>query len=808
MGVLLAGYLFIPTEIKEGYHLMETPTNQPYEEIWTTKISETLKLQITPDGKIIRILDHTDPDGGKFIIKNYKQITGKDSASISGEGYLFGQTVNKNGDLKITIPHFSMAEITPIYSGINYMGRHEAPQTTTYGIYLNNTWTNGTIIFRGHNLTDHPAITIGGKLFGYQTTLANGTYYNISVPNKYFIPGEVNRITVRTLGGGVDWGIHGEQTGFNTTWNIERKDWGVADEVEWHNLTFEQYADFYIQDTYEDEYGFVSDIPILGDYTGDYTTLDDSGIFTLSEVNASTYITHPSIKNALDDSGDTITDLIIEDQSGVGPDTMVINDGWYTLDYTDIMSVSGFSTAGINGTITGVRLRVKYSVESGSVANNYIQWNTSSLPLVNTNIQPTSGDLDIVAGYDLFALGVANISEIQNLTIQYTNDDVPPDDNEVNFDYIAIQITYTHSNNHSSRHLFQTEPIESGINSITLRAIANVSSVGDKFHIGLFNITEGIETPLFNITATTPTLYTASIPLCSCIGEPLYIGLGSYSAENDGNATVTIRSITIEYNRTGLVVNPLIDYEWKVGLTDASHHTDVLNITYDGTNYTLDTSNYDMNETNDILSVYLGTIAKMNTYTLNVSVKLDQNEPPVLSHSVKASAIKNVKYEQVFSATDPEGDDLEYTFHTDATWIDFDEQNGTISGKPTSTGTFYIYVMVTDEYGGSDTYLYELVVQEHPFIVLMEICCTSLSGIACSGSTLVIVLAIAGFLYKIYSERKKSQSAVRKDEISMARDRKEMGLLGRMEQNMFGEIKKKNSKGKKKVVKREDSTDK
>ena len=47
---------FVPTEIKEGYHLIKMPDDSLYlDSIFTDRDSDTLKVRVTPNGRIIKM---------------------------------------------------------------------------------------------------------------------------------------------------------------------------------------------------------------------------------------------------------------------------------------------------------------------------------------------------------------------------------------------------------------------------------------------------------------------------------------------------------------------------------------------------------------------------------------------------------------------------------------------------------------------------------------------------------------------------------------------------------------------------------
>ena len=148
------------------------------------------------------------------------------------------------------------------------------------------------------------------------------------------------------------------------------------------------------------------------------------------------------LRTSKDTTGESLGDAQRQDVSGSSPTLVKPSDGWYSVDSKKTMELTGFGFgAGMSGTITGVTLKVKYSVEAGSDANSYVQWSTDGTNYSNTTIQPLNGHVDVVATYDLKAAGVDTWAEIQNLRIKYYNNDALAD--STSFDYVWVVVATT-----------------------------------------------------------------------------------------------------------------------------------------------------------------------------------------------------------------------------------------------------------------------------------------------------------------------------------------------------------------------------
>ncbi|MBI2042572.1 MAG: hypothetical protein HYT21_02400 [Candidatus Nealsonbacteria bacterium] len=154
----------------------------------------------------------------------------------------------------------------------------------------------------------------------------------------------------------------------------------------------------------------------------------------------------PGAKHANDNTGEAISE-ITSDDSAVNPDTLsavVASDGAYTVDKSAVMQFTTFDVSAIPGssTITGAVLHLQYGAENGYSGSNSIRYDNGA-GLTNTSITPTDiTGFSADQSYNLFTAGVDTISEIQNLDIEFTNNDGAGAD-AIHFDYLWITVTYT-----------------------------------------------------------------------------------------------------------------------------------------------------------------------------------------------------------------------------------------------------------------------------------------------------------------------------------------------------------------------------
>ena len=103
------------------------------------------------------------------------------------------------------------------------------------------------------------------------------------------------------------------------------------------------------------------------------------------------------------------------------------------------MELEGFGK-GRTDVLSSVVLKVRYTVEPGSTANNCIRWRMNdSTTWYNTSIQPASGQTKVEVTYNLKAAGVDTANEVQKLCIEYSNNDTSG--KKINFDYVQVQLS-------------------------------------------------------------------------------------------------------------------------------------------------------------------------------------------------------------------------------------------------------------------------------------------------------------------------------------------------------------------------------
>lgn len=168
--------------------------------------------------------------------------------------------------------------------------------------------------------------------------------------------------------------------------------------------------------------------------------------FAVSIVRADTLNAVPSAKHANDTTTEALSE-ITTDNSSVNPDTLssvVSSDGTYTVDKSAVMQFTTFdvSSIPIGSTITGVSLRLQFGAENGYDGTNLVRYDNGA-GLTNTTITPTDiTGFSSEQSFDLFSAGVDTLSEIQNVDIEFTNNDSGGPD-AIHFDYLWIVVTYT-----------------------------------------------------------------------------------------------------------------------------------------------------------------------------------------------------------------------------------------------------------------------------------------------------------------------------------------------------------------------------
>lgn len=110
----------------------------------------------------------------------------------------------------------------------------------------------------------------------------------------------------------------------------------------------------------------------------------------------------------------------------------------YTIGKGQRMELQGFGLIA-GSTINNVLLKVRYSVQSGSTANSYVQWRSDgSSTYYNTTIRPAAGSSNVEVTYDLKAAGVDTLAEIENLVISYANNSST--NKTTSFDYVQVVV--------------------------------------------------------------------------------------------------------------------------------------------------------------------------------------------------------------------------------------------------------------------------------------------------------------------------------------------------------------------------------
>jgi len=198
----------------------------------------------------------------------------------------------------------------------------------------------------------------------------------------------------------------------------------------------------------------------------------------IKEVQATTINILPNAIHA----NDTTTELISEitgDDSTVDPDRLskvTAADNTYTVDGGGkIMQLDTFDVSSIpdGSTISAAVLHLQYGAEDGYTGTNYVRYDNGA-GLTNTTILPTditgwSADLT----YDLYAQGVDTKTELQNVDIEFTNND-PPAADAIHFDYVWITVTYTSPPN-VDQDSYRWRNDDGSESTATWKAIANTA---------------------------------------------------------------------------------------------------------------------------------------------------------------------------------------------------------------------------------------------------------------------------------------------------------------------------------------------
>jgi hypothetical protein len=88
------------------------------------------------------------------------------------------------------------------------------------------------------------------------------------------------------------------------------------------------------------------------------------------------------------------------------------------------------------------------------------------------------------------------------------------------------------------------------------------------------------------------------------------------------------------------------------------------------------------------------------------------NDPPIINNTGPFEAIEDEEFFHEFHATDPEGEELEWEFQTEISWLTWNPNNLSVIGTPTNedVGNGTITVKVTDRFNASDEVIFNLIV--------------------------------------------------------------------------------------------------
>ncbi len=116
---------------------------------------------------------------------------------------------------------------------------------------------------------------------------------------------------------------------------------------------------------------------------------------------------------------------------------------YYAVKSGEQMSLSGFNTTGIRGTVLAIQLQTSYEIPgtSPSPQPNQIQWTVGDADLQNTGIVPSRIAIEprpYSNSSDIFHLGLSDMASINELSIQFVNGDPS---NTIQFNKIWLDIT-------------------------------------------------------------------------------------------------------------------------------------------------------------------------------------------------------------------------------------------------------------------------------------------------------------------------------------------------------------------------------
>ena len=778
---LLGGiYYLLPDELKEGYNRIDLPKSNPmYGDIFTDRSTDTLKVTFNAKTNTLTLADYHNHAGGNFKIKNAKEHFSKDSIQIIGNNYQLSETA-KNDVLNFYIPHFSLVEITPIYAGIYYMGQHETVTEKNYAIYCDSTFTNATMHFKGYEATVSPYLIIDDVTYRYDTTLANGTFYNMSIPLARFTINATNQIKIGTEAGGLQWVLRGDRVGYNITWDFETLDFSLNDEVEYQNITLTRYFNIYTTIPVDVWYNATVDYAISGDHEGSYVNVSGPGQFNLTEGANHTHNILPQNKSVGDTTADILSDIRTINQSGVSPTAVILDDGWYTIDrnlrmYIDDFNIS--STIAHHNNITAVQLYVKYSVETGYTGNNDIRWRLDGDVWNTTGITPTNGQIDEIATFDLFAVGVNSTDEIKSLDIDFINNDGGLPNDAVSFDYLAIILTSNQTTNVSAKHSFGTFVFPTNTTQITACIYANFTSGSSDWGVGLSrNINGSDPVAVGKITSDVSRWYEFDVTTSIADGDNVYFLVGGeLTPTSVTNHTLYVDSYWINYTYQKGVIGNFSDKNITIPLKEVTHHHEVINITYDATtNLSWDSTNFYLNETANTLTVTLPTIAKATNTTLNITILNVFNDGPVFTSRPLHYATIDWPYAYVSVVTDIESDSVTYDLVTDASFLKINATTGNLRGTPDIKGNYVVRIYANDSKGGSTYQEYNLTVMGNPISFLSDFFDGMFTGgITIAGlGTLAMICYYAIRIGKIRSGKRRSDEEleIKRDNYNLTRE--------------------------------------
>jgi L-serine deaminase len=156
----------------------------------------------------------------------------------------------------------------------------------------------------------------------------------------------------------------------------------------------------------------------------------------------------PTAKTAADNTTDAVGNIQTDNATTAPTGTVSTTDTQYTVLRNRVMQVTTFDVSSIpvGSAITAAVLHLQYGTQSGGTYNgtNFVRYNNGA-GLTNTSIQPvnTGGTWSADQTFNLFAVGVDTVTELQNLVLEFTNNTGGGGANRaVDFDYAWIQVTY------------------------------------------------------------------------------------------------------------------------------------------------------------------------------------------------------------------------------------------------------------------------------------------------------------------------------------------------------------------------------